>query len=239
MAVVFKTFEVIEIDGIPAGNIVDVVSNHAPRRTEVLAAFVVFVDRLKLELAAERDKAIADSATMTTERDTARSEKASLQTELDAANATIETLQAERQGANDAIAELTADLQTAASQLEATTNQLAAANAEIETLTARIDELENPSNPFPDADWKNFRFAILADPAIDRVATENATAWPLMVLYLSQLDTMPSRGLDIAQLWNFLEAHTAVDTEEIARINATAERFNIPLRINEEGQFAV
>lgn len=38
MAVIFNTFDDIEIDGIPAGNIADVISNHAPRRVEVLAA---------------------------------------------------------------------------------------------------------------------------------------------------------------------------------------------------------
>jgi chromosome segregation ATPase len=133
MAVVFKTFDIIEIDGIPAGNIVDVISNHGPRRAEVLAAFGVFVERLKVELAEERDKALADLSQMTTERDTALSEKASLQTHLDSANATIETLQATN-------AELTADLQTASTQLEATTNQLAAANAEIDKLTAVAEQ---------------------------------------------------------------------------------------------------
>jgi Tfp pilus assembly protein PilN len=35
MSVIFNSFDVIEIDGIAAGNIVDVVSNHAPRRAEV------------------------------------------------------------------------------------------------------------------------------------------------------------------------------------------------------------
>jgi hypothetical protein len=42
MAVVFKSFDSIEIDGVSAGNIVDVISNHAPLRADVLAAFNVF-----------------------------------------------------------------------------------------------------------------------------------------------------------------------------------------------------
>lgn len=42
MSVVFKSFDQIEIDGVSAGNIVDVISNHAQRRAEVLAAFGVF-----------------------------------------------------------------------------------------------------------------------------------------------------------------------------------------------------
>ncbi len=50
MAVVFTTIDLISIDGIPAGNIVDVVSNHTPRRAEVLAAYRVFVATEKAEL---------------------------------------------------------------------------------------------------------------------------------------------------------------------------------------------
>ncbi len=80
MAVVFKTFEIIEIDGIPAGNIVDVISNHAPRRTEVLAAFGVFVERLKAELAAERDSLQSQVAELTTSRDDLQTQISELQT---------------------------------------------------------------------------------------------------------------------------------------------------------------
>ena len=50
MSVVFTTIDSITIDGIPAGNIVDVISNHAPKRAEVLAAYQVFVDAQKAEL---------------------------------------------------------------------------------------------------------------------------------------------------------------------------------------------
>jgi hypothetical protein len=135
------------------------------------------------------------------------------------------------------LAEKTKEWETLKTDKAELTTERDSALEKVATLEAELDTLKNPPNP--DADWKSFRFGILADPAINRVATQNATAWPLMVLYLSQLDTMPSRGLDIAQLWNFLEANTAVDADEIARINAIAEKFGIPLRINEEGQFAV
>jgi hypothetical protein len=50
MSVVFTTIDSISIDGIPAGNIVDVISNHAPRRAEVLAAYREFVEAEKAEL---------------------------------------------------------------------------------------------------------------------------------------------------------------------------------------------
>jgi hypothetical protein len=50
MSVVFTTIDSIAIDGIPAGNIVDVISNHAPKRAEVLAAYRVFVEAEKAEL---------------------------------------------------------------------------------------------------------------------------------------------------------------------------------------------
>jgi hypothetical protein len=50
MSVVFTTIDSITIDGIPAGNIVDVISNHVPKRAEVLAAYRVFVESEKAEL---------------------------------------------------------------------------------------------------------------------------------------------------------------------------------------------
>lgn len=71
MSVVFNSFEEIEIDGVVAGNIVDVISNHAPRRVEVLAAYGVYVAGLQSSMEAE---------------------KAALQTQLDAANARITQL---------------------------------------------------------------------------------------------------------------------------------------------------
>jgi len=50
MSVFFTSIDSITIDGIPAGNIVDVISNHAPRRAEVLAAYRVFVEAEKVSL---------------------------------------------------------------------------------------------------------------------------------------------------------------------------------------------
>lgn len=94
MAVVFTTFEQIEIDGIPAGNIVDVISNHPQRRTEVLAAFGAFIDKLKVELAAERDSLQSQLSELTADLQTAASQLEATTNQLAAANATIETLKA-------------------------------------------------------------------------------------------------------------------------------------------------
>ena len=130
------------------------------------------------------------------------------------------------------------ELEKLQSEYNSKVAEVDSANVTIAQLQARIAELTAPPpNPFPDADWANFRFAILADEAIQRVAAENSTAWPLMVLYLSQLDTNPARGLDIAALWNFMEAHSAVSADEITRINAIAAKFSIPLALNDQGQF--
>ena len=138
------------------------------------------------------------------------------------------------------IVELKEQLTTLTSERDAAVSQATSANEQIATLQNRISELTAPPpNPFPDADWANFKFAILADEAIQRVANENATAWPLMVLYLSQLDTNPARGLDIAALWNFMDAHSAVSADEIARINAIAETHGVPLSMNAEGQIVL
>jgi multidrug efflux pump subunit AcrA (membrane-fusion protein) len=128
MSVVFTTIDSIAIDGIPAGNIVDVISNHAPKRAEVLAAYRVFVDGEK----AKRDEAVtkleADKAELTTDLATATSQ-------LETANATIEQLKAEKQALRAEIADLDQALD-AEQQLNT-------------TLQAKIADLEQyrPFNP--------------------------------------------------------------------------------------------
>ena len=128
MSVVFTTIDSIAIDGIPAGNIVDVISNHAPKRAEVLAAYRVFVDGEK----AKRDEAVtkleADKAELTTDLATATSQ-------LETANATIEQLKAEKQALRAEIAGLDQALD-AEQQLNT-------------TLQAKIADLEQyrPFNP--------------------------------------------------------------------------------------------
>jgi hypothetical protein len=83
MAVVFNTFESIEIDGTLAGNIVDVISNHAPKRREVLAAFGVFTEGLRTALESEKTQLVFDHTTAI----------GAIQSQLDSANATITQLQ--------------------------------------------------------------------------------------------------------------------------------------------------
>lgn len=118
MAVIFNSFDVIEIDGIVAGNIVDVISNHAPKRAEVLAAFNVYVAALqteinaaKVELQADKTQLTTDLAAKTTaydaevakvtaleaEKATLTTEKATLTTELATLQAKVTTLEAIRQ----------------------------------------------------------------------------------------------------------------------------------------------
>lgn len=111
---------------------------------------------------------------------------------------------------------------------------------QVATLTAEVDRLTALLPPpvpdaFLNADWPQFRVRILSDPAVQRVAAGNSTAWPLMVLYLAQLSSTPSRGLDIAQLWTFMESQTPVTAEEVDRINAIASECGVPLRMNEDG----
>ena len=87
----------------------------------------------------------------------------------------------------------------------------------------------------PDPDWSQFRNRVLADPAVQRVAIGNAAAWPLMVVYLAELSTRPSRAVDIAQLWTLLESQTPVTPDEVARINTIASDCGVPLRMNADG----
>jgi len=101
MSVIFNSFDVIEIDGIAAGNIVDVISNHGPRRAEVLAAYGVYVAAINAE-------------------------KATLTTDLATANATINTLTSQvsqltsqLETKTDELAESKTELQSQISSLEA------------------------------------------------------------------------------------------------------------------------
>jgi hypothetical protein len=82
MSVVFNSFDVIEIDGIAAGNIVDVISNHAPRRAEVLAAYGVYVAAMQTEINAEKTQLQADKTQLTTHLATANADKTSLTTQV-------------------------------------------------------------------------------------------------------------------------------------------------------------
>lgn len=83
MSVIFKTFDQIEIDGQSAGNIVDVISNHGPRRAEVLTAFGVFTAGLRTALDAEKTQLLSDHKTAIDAKEAALTE----------ANATIAALE--------------------------------------------------------------------------------------------------------------------------------------------------
>lgn len=150
---------------------------------------------------------------------------------------------AERDALQTSLREMTADRdaqKAIANTVPGLQEQLATLTAEKEALQAEVDRLTLlVPPPVPDAflsaDWPRFRNAILSDDAVQRVATGNPTAWPLMVLYLAQLSSQPSRGVDIAQLWTMLEQNTPITPDEVARINAIAEECGVPLRMNADG----
>lgn len=142
-------------------------------------------------------------------------------------------------GVNDAAFAAFAD-QFSAAIVSERDEAVTALETQRETMQFEIDRLTALMPPpvpdaFLNADWPQFRVRILSDPAVQRVASENSTAWPLMVLYLAQLSSMPSRGLDIAQLWTFMESLTPVTAEEVTRINAIAAECGVPLQMNEDG----
>lgn len=150
------------------------------------------------------------------------SERDALQTQVTALTAERDTYKTQA----DTIPGLTA-------QIETLQSEKAALQVEVDRLT----DLVPPPVPdaFLSADWPRFRNLILSDEAVQRVAVGNPTAWPLMVLYLAQLSSTPSRGADIAQLWTMLEANTPVTSEEVARINSIAEDCGVPLRMDADG----
>lgn len=136
----------------------------------------------------------------------------------------------------DTVPAITAErdaLQTQVDAIPGLQEQIATLTAEVERLTALVP----PPVPdvFANADWVQFRARILSDAAVQRVAIGNPTAWPLMVLYLSQLATTPSRGVDIAQLWSFLIVSTPITADEVAGINTIANECGVPLAMNPDG----
>ena len=78
MAVIFTTFEQIEIDGVASGNIVDVISNHASKRLQVLAAYKVFTDKLNADHATALQAVQTDLSTTTSQLEAVTEAKSAL-----------------------------------------------------------------------------------------------------------------------------------------------------------------
>jgi len=105
MAAVFTSIDSISIDGIPAGNIVDVISNHGPRRAEVLAAYNVFTAKLNSDHAALLQSVQADLATKTTDLATVTQAKTTLESQ-------VATLSIEKQSLTSQVAMLEAVIES-------------------------------------------------------------------------------------------------------------------------------
>ncbi len=133
MAVVFTSIDSITIDGIPAGNIVDVVSNHSPRRAEVLAAYRVFVDAEK----AKRDEAVAKL----------ESDKTKLTTELATATTQLEAVTQAKKTLEGQVASLTSDKAELQERVNELVMDVDTRDAKIAELEATIVELTPPPKP--------------------------------------------------------------------------------------------
>ena len=121
MAVVFKTFDQIEIDGIPSGNIVDVVSNHAPKRLQVLEAYKTYTDKLNADHAKALQEVQADLATKTSQLEATTQAKTALDLRVAALTTEKQSLEAavaDADQALDAEQQLTAILRTKITELE-------------------------------------------------------------------------------------------------------------------------
>lgn len=187
--------------------------------------------------------------TLTTERDSLQSQLTNLQADYDAKVNDNEAKQVQIDSLTEQVATLTAerDARPTQKQLDILTTQVTElasrpTQEQLDTANTRITELEtqlNPPNPFPNANWIGFKQAVLTDPAVRRVAESDTMLWPILFNYLSELSSNPARGQEIAWLWNQMETKCPVDKDEINRINGIAEHFNIPLRMNEEGQITL
>lgn len=76
--VVFTSLDQIKIDGQNAGNIVDVLSNHAPLRSDILSAFNLYTDKLNADHATALQAVQTDLATKTSQLEAVTQEKTAL-----------------------------------------------------------------------------------------------------------------------------------------------------------------
>lgn len=151
----------------------------------------------------------------------------------------LATLTAERDSLTQQLAAMTTERDTALSEKSSLQTQLDSANATIETLRDRIDELENPPNPFPDSDWQGFRSAALSSPTIMRMAMSNMGNFMMLLIYLSEMQKDPATSLKMAAVWNEMENKTPLTADEITGINALAEKYKVPMVLNSEGQIVL
>jgi cell division protein FtsB len=138
MSVIFNSFDVIEIDGIAAGNIVDVISNHAPRRAEVLAAYGVYVAALQTEINAENVQLQADKTQLTTDLATANADKTSLTSQVETLTTQLEAKTTDLATRTTELSEKTTLANAQATAITNLENNLDSAN---DLLTAKTDEL--------------------------------------------------------------------------------------------------
>jgi uncharacterized protein YoxC len=82
MSVIFKSFDQIEIDGVLAGNIVDVISNHGPRRLQVLEAHKTHTDKLTQDHATALAEVQADLETATSQLEATTQAKTTLEAQV-------------------------------------------------------------------------------------------------------------------------------------------------------------
>lgn len=121
MSVVFKSFDQIEIDGIPSGNIVDVISNHGTRRAEVLAAYKMFTDKLNADNAEALQAVQTDLATKSSQLEAVTQAKSALDLKVATLTNEKQELQSKVADADQALddeQQLTATLRAKIAELE-------------------------------------------------------------------------------------------------------------------------
>ena len=133
MSVVFKSFDQIEIDGVLAGNIVDVISNHATKRLQVLEAYKTYTDKLNADHVKALQEVQADLATASSQLEAVTQAKTTLE-------AQVASLLEEKQELKD----LYEDCLATVREQDAANDKLQAKVAELET---KVVELTPPPKP--------------------------------------------------------------------------------------------
>ncbi len=181
----------------------------------------------------------ASLSAMTVKRDSLASEKTELTTQRDSLQSRVAELTNSRDDLQTQLTEATTGLASATGQVETLTSERDSLQSQLETLQARINELENPPNPFPNSDWQGFRSAALASPVIMRMAVSNIGNFMMLLIYLTEMQKDPATSLKMAAVWNEMETKTPLSPEEIAGINALAAHYQVPMVLNSEGQIVL
>ena len=112
----------------------------------------------------------------------------------------------------------------------------------IQQYGAEIPEPEATPEPGSEPNWVAFRTQIAVHPAYLRLVTghpQNTVLNGVLIPLLFGLGENPSLLIEVAQIWNAMEANVSLTIIESAQLNAVANTFHIPLHLDAQGKMEV